>query len=77
MKLQYLDGTEDDDDLFDRPIAEQHTYMATVLGMNPTTPDDWPVDAFDRLLAMRRIKGKPAFYREVGRMLSPVHERMV
>ena len=71
MLLKYLDGTEEDDRLFDLNPEEQKLYMAQVLGMNPATPDDWPVDTFDRLLAIRRVKGRPEFYREVGRMLSP------
>lgn len=70
MKLRYLDGTEDDDPIFDRSEDDQRTYMARIIGCNPGFPEGWPLLIIDDLLNLRRTRGKPAFYREIGRLLS-------
>ncbi len=70
MLLTYLDGTKGDDDLFDQALSAQYAYVARCMNMAPE-PDDWSLPEFDRLLALRRLKGRPAFYRELGRMLTP------
>lgn len=70
MKMKYLDGKEANDDLFDRSLPQQRAYVARAMNLNPSE-DGWPVDILDRLLAVRRANGREAFYREIGRMLSP------
>ena len=71
MKLKYMEGGECDDALFDKPLAEQHLYIAKMINMNPNDPSDWTIEIFDRLLSIRRLHGKEKFYREIGQMLSP------
>lgn len=70
MKLLYKDGTRGDDALFSQPAAEQRAYVARIMGLNPDTPDDWPLDVIDRLIVMRRYEGRSAFYKEIGKLLS-------
>jgi len=71
MRLQYRDGTFDDDGLFDLSEESQRAYVAGCLNCNPATPNDWPLDLIDKLRWIRRLEGHKSFYRELGQMLSP------
>lgn len=70
MKLKYRDGTEDEDNLFDRPDDEQRAFVARCMNLSPD-PDYWPEDVIENLLCVRRLDGKPAFHRRLQQMLSP------
>lgn len=70
MRLTYLDGTKGDDDLYDQPLSVQHAYVARCMNITPDS-EYWSLPELDRLLALRRLKGRSAFYREIGLMLTP------
>jgi hypothetical protein len=70
MLLKYRDGKEANDDLFDRPLAEQHAFVAKCLGC-PPDEDYWPHDSIERLLAIRMNEGIWPFHEELNRMMSP------
>jgi hypothetical protein len=70
MRLKYIDGTEGDDSLFDLSLDWQRLHVARCMDCNPDEPAGWPTNIIDELLTLRRNKGKEAFYRELGRMLS-------
>jgi hypothetical protein len=72
MLLRYRDGTEDDDRMFDLPIDQQREHVARAMGLGPNWVKDGGWERLiDTLLSVRRNDGKPSFYREIGRMLSP------
>ena len=70
-KMQYLDGTTGNDAMFDVPIEQRRDHVARCLGCNPHHPVGWPLEIIDRLIDLRAAEGKPKFYREIGRMLTP------
>lgn len=70
MKLRYLDGTEDDDSLFDRSDDEQAAMVARMMGLRPD-PDYWPEDVIQNLLSVRRLEGKAKFHTELRSMMTP------
>lgn len=70
MELKYRDGSTDDDRLFDESGEHQRAHVARALGLNPNTPEDWPIPVIEMLLSVRRYDGKQSFYREIGRMMS-------
>lgn len=70
MRMNYLDGSSGHDDLFDLPFERQRRHIALCMGYNPDAPQSWHGDAIETLLAVRRLKGRRAFYVELGRMLT-------
>ncbi len=70
MRMTYRDGRSSEDDLFDQPDDMQRAYIARCMNLDPGA-SDWPMDAINRLLAIRRLDGRREFYRELGLMMSP------
>ena len=70
MRMTYRNGRSSVDDLFDQPDEVQRAHVARCMNLDPGAAD-WPMDAINNLLAIRRLDGKEAFYRELGRMMSP------
>lgn len=71
MIMQYRDGTQGDDYLFDQPEDLHRVYIAGCMNLNLAAPEDWPISTIDRLLNVRRHEGLKAFHQELRRTLSP------
>lgn len=70
MLLTYLDGRSADDRLFDQPDDIQRLHMVRCMDLNPSTPENWPRDLIDKLLAIRRLHGQSRFHEELGKILT-------
>jgi hypothetical protein len=43
--------------------------MAMILGLNPSTPQDWPIDTLNRLIAGEQENGFEWLIEEVNKMM--------
>lgn len=49
--------------------VSEREKMALILGHNPNDSKDWPNDLIDRLIRLKREKGREALYRELEKLL--------
>lgn len=59
-----------DDPFFTISIEHQRAHVAACLGYNPSTPDDWPANAIDDLIAYRWHVGEAKFLDKVQHIMS-------